>query len=388
VINNVDVRVFDGKIAGIGRDLPTGEAKVIDADGKFVMPGLIDSHVHLKSLSQLPLSIAYGVTTVRNMSGSPETLEWKKKTASGEITGPEIITTGPITDGQMFWPGFRIVMTEEEAEKAVLDDIALGYDYVKTYPDMPREAFIKLMKTANECGIKVVGHGSNKVSSKELADLGYYSLEHVSRLPPENDDDVVTLAKSGMWYLPTLTALSNVTRYIAGELEITDFEYKDLVSDEVVRDWYSTVKVYRADKRFATFKMDHFAHLTKLYRQYSDKVVAGTDVGVPGTLMGLYTHREFELLVTVAGFSPMESLVAGTRRAAKMLGKDNEIGTVEVGKRADMIILDANPLDSITNTKRLGGVVKSGRYFDQKKMASLIDEGREFVKAEQVKDHA
>jgi imidazolonepropionase-like amidohydrolase len=382
MLSNADVRVVDGKIAEIGRNLAAGGAMTIPAAGQFVMPGLIDSHVHLKSLSQLPLSIAYGITTLRNMSGSPETLEWKKKTASGEVVGPEIITTGPITDGQMFWPGFRIVLTEEDAIKAVEDDIRLGYDYVKTYPDIPREAFIKLMQTANELGIKVSGHGSNKVSAQELGDLGYYSLEHVSRLPPDNDDDVVSLAKSGMWYLPTLTALRNVTRYIARELEIEDFEYTDLVPKEVVEDWYGSVKVYRADKRFLTFKMDNFAHLTKLFREHSDRVVAGTDIGIPGTLAGLYSHYEFELLVTVGGMSNMESLVAGTIRAAKMLGKEHEIGSIEVGKRADLIILDANPLDSITNTKRLGGVVKSGRYFDKKKLESLIDEGREIVRTE------
>jgi hypothetical protein len=382
VLSNVDLRIVDGEIREIGFNLCPHGARVVEAAGKFVLPGLIDTHVHLKKQSQLLLMLAYGVTTVRNMSGSPQVLLWKEKVASGEMVGPDIYSTGPIIDGIMFWPGFRIVRTAEEAEQAVLDDVSKGYDFVKTYPDIPREAFVRLMETANGCQMRVVGHGSNVMSAEEMIDLGYYSLEHVSRLPPDNDDDVVRLAESAMWYVPTLVALRNVLGYIKGGVEIADFPHKDLVEASMIDEWHHSVQVYRQDKRFGTFDLDGFAHLTRLYRQHSDRILLGTDVGIPGTLSGLSTHDELELLVSMGGFSPLDALLAGTVKAAKLLGRESDLGTVEVGKLADLLILDANPLDLITNTRRLGGVIKSGRYFDSNQLAGLVEECRSVVRSE------
>jgi len=382
VIGSVDLRIADGVISEIGVDLSPHGAAVVEAKGKFVLPGLIDTHVHLRTQSQLPLMLAYGVTTVRNMSGTPEVLRWKEQVANGDIVGPDIYSTGPITDGIMFWPGLRIVRTPEEAEQVVLDDVSKGYDFIKTYPDIPREALISLMETASRCNVRVVGHGSNVMSVAEMIDLGYYSLEHVSRLPPNSDDDVVTLAKSAMWYVPTLVALRNVVGYIKGGLTVADFAYTDLVEASTMKSWPGVVEAYRKDERFRTFDLERFAHLTSLYRQHSDRVALGTDVGVPGLLSGLATHEELELLVSMAGLTPLDALLAGTARAAKLLGVEGDLGTVEVGKQANLLILDANPLDLITNVRRLGGVIKSGRLYGESQLAGLVDECRSAVSSD------
>ena len=227
VLYNMDLFVANGKIYKIAPHIDISDVPVKDCSGKFLMPGLFDCHAHMDSDDITEMLIAYGVTTCRNMWGFPETQQWRREIDAGIRPGPHVYSTGPLTDGVTYWEGSKIVTTPEEGHRAVLECIQGGYEYVKTYPSIPRDAFLEIMRTANELGIKVMGHGNYNVSFKELADLGYYSIEHISCLPDtKHEEDIIYLAESGMWSCPTVEVALTIENFVHQNGDLANVDHQ------------------------------------------------------------------------------------------------------------------------------------------------------------------
>ena len=176
VLYDMDMFIANGKIYKIAKHIDISDVQEKDMTGKFIMPGLFDCHIHMDADDITEMLIACGVTTARNMWGMDETQQWIREIDRGERPGPHVYSTGPLTDGVTYWEGSKIVQTPEEGHQAVIDCFRDGYQMVKTYPSIPRDAFFEIMRTANELGIKVVGHGNYNVSFRELAESGYNTM--------------------------------------------------------------------------------------------------------------------------------------------------------------------------------------------------------------------
>lgn len=372
LLEHVDVLIEDGKIIKIEANLNIEDVNVIDCSNKYIMPGLFDMHVHLESSDMINLFIANGVTAVRNMWGFKKTLEWKEEINKGKKIGPDTYTTGPLIDGKTIFEGTKVVTTPEEAKKSVLETIEDGYDYVKTYPNIPKEAFVKLMETAKKYGIKVVGHGSRTVSTDELIGLGYFSLEHSGMLP-QNEEEVLKIAKSGMWFTPTQVVLWGLHKYVIKGHDVTSIDNYEYVNNIDKNTWKEFINTYKDSEVMKKFNVEEKIKLAKVFIENSEKILLGTDCKNVGVIAGFSLHDELEYLVKDLGLSPYDALKTGTVNASKSLEIFDKNGTIEEGKNANLLILDENPLIDITNTKKINSVIKKGNYYNREKLDELLE---------------
>ena len=224
IIKSRDVLLIGDKIHSIGENFLDTEYETIDCTGKYLIPGLHDMHVHLNMDDMLVKFIYNGVTTVRNMWGFPLNLKWKKEINEGSLIGPNIYSTSQLLDGVEYWKGTKLVTKPEEVEELIEQIISDGYDWVKTYPSIPRDAYFKIMETAEEKGIKVVGHGNSFVSAKELAYSGYQCIEHTNCLltTTKEIDELDYYTDAGMWFCPTQIVVKSLYDYVKGDKAFSD----------------------------------------------------------------------------------------------------------------------------------------------------------------------
>lgn len=374
VLENKDVLIENNKIAKISDNIELSSIQVIDCKNKYLMPGLFDMHVHLNMSDMIPLLFANGVTSVRNMWGFPQTMEWKKGIDEGKIIGPTIYSTGPLTDGVTYWKGSNIVTTPEEGETSVLKDIEDGYGFIKTYPSIPKEAFLKMMDVANERGIKVVGHGNEFLTTDELIQSGYYCIEHTNCLP-ESQEDIVKLAKSGMWLCPTQVVVWTIYDYVINDGDFSKIPYYEYVNAKDREAW-EQITVWRKEKPKdpkRRFNKEEMLTKGKTFIENSDKIILGTDTNNPGVVAGFSIHDELQCMIDDFGMSAYESIKTGTVNAAKHLEILDQIGTIEVGKEADLLILEGNPLTNISNTRKISAVIKTGKYYDRSQLDAMLE---------------
>jgi imidazolonepropionase-like amidohydrolase len=342
-------------------------ARVIEANGKFLIPGLWDMHGHLTDATEdaFPLLIMNGVTGVRDMGGDLDQIDrWRAEIENGSRVGPHIIRAGPFVDGPKEGVSNRLtVRTPEEARKAVHDLKARGVDFIKVHNALPPDAFFALMDEAHKEHIPVAIHLPKNVSSAEASDAGAASLEHVETmyesamwrkgataktveqaqdeiLGPAGQELFQRFIKNGTWYVPTLVAYergfvlwSNDADALLPRLQI---HQKNI---EVVR------RMHKAGV----------------------PIMAGSDFSDWGMVPGVDLHNELALLVE-AGFTPLEALQAATLNPAKFLGKTDVFGTIQVGRIADLVLLDMNPLEDISHTRKIHAVVLRGKFYP---MASI-----------------
>ena len=243
-----DVLIEGSRIARVEPDIVLDGATVVDCRGKTLIPGLWDMHAHIISSEMFGLFLANGVTGVRNMWGNRRILEWAAEVASGARIGPSIHTTSPLMDGVEAWAGAVVVTTPEEAERAVLDAVGDGYPWLKTYPSIPREAFVRLMELAHEHGVEVVGHGNANVTTDELVELGYHSIEHATILP-KSDDEVLRMAESGMWFVPTLIVVHRLWELALRGDDVTQVPHYQYVNAREREDWDGITKALKTMPR-------------------------------------------------------------------------------------------------------------------------------------------
>ena len=362
---NSTVVVTGGLISGVGPSetvrIPSG-ARVIDANGKFVIPGLWDMHGHLTDATEdaFPLLIMNGVTGVRDMGGDLAQIDrWRSEIDNGTRVGPHIIRAGPFVDGPKQGVSNRLtVRTPEEARQAVHTLKAKGVDFIKVHNALPPDAFFALMDEARKEHVPVAVHLPQGVSSAEASDAGVASLEHVEtvnesalwrkgataktveqavdeNLGPAGEELFQRFVKNGTWYVPTLVA------YERGFVL-----------------WSNDPESLKPRMNVQAKQIELVAMMHKAGVQ----IMAGSDFSDWGMVPGIDLHNELALLVE-AGFTPLEALQAATLNPAKFLGKTKTFGTIQVGRVADLVLLDMNPLEDISHTRKIHAVVLGGKFF-------------------------
>jgi imidazolonepropionase-like amidohydrolase len=362
---NSTVLVTGGEISAVGPndtiEIPPG-ARVVDSRGKFLIPGLWDMHGHLTDATEdaFPLLIMNGVTGVRDMGGDLAQIDrWRSQIHDGSLVGPHIVRPGPFVDGPKDGVTNRLtVRTPEEARQAVRKLRSEGVDFIKVHNALPPEAFFALMEEARRQHLPVGVHLPMGVSSTEASDAGVASLEHIETInesalwqrgaTAKTVEEAVAanlgslgqqlfqrLAQNGTWYVPTLVA------YERGFV------------------------LWSNDPEALVPRLDiHQKHLelVRAMHRAGVPIMAGSDFSNWGMVPGVDLHNELALLVE-AGLSPLEALQAATLNPAKFIGKTETWGTVEVGRTADLVLLDANPLDDISHTRKIHAVVFGGRFY-------------------------
>lgn len=409
IVESGKITAIDNSGMGFAGKLP---GKHVDGSGKFLIPGLWDMHVHMvlgdwfphgREIT-LPLFVANGITGVRDMGGELEVLQqWRNDISAGKLTGPRIVMSGPMLDGpQPRFPSSIAIKTPEDGRRAVDDLKRRGADFIKLQSLIPRDAVFAIADEAKQQGITFVGHVPDAVRAAEASSAGQKSFEHLigifegsspledefikgtktekqflSTYDPKRAETLFALlAKNQTWQCPTLVwerggnlidqrdfAADAGAKYVpAYWKEVTWKRFTQQVEHDFNTDDLATRKRF-VEKELEVVKTMHDSGIPFL---------AGTDTP-PGVYIfpGFSLHEELQRFVA-AGFTPMEALQTATLNPAKFLGIDDRLGTIEKGKLADLVLLDANPLDDIRNTQKITAVVANGRYFSRADLNKLL----------------
>ncbi len=404
------VVITGDRISAIGDNLPVpAGAQVVDATGKFLIPGLWDMHVHWYVRDTFTLFIANGVTGVRQMFGNSDLLRWRDQIAKGSLLGPRMVVASPIIDGpQPIWPNSIAVRNEDEGRKAVRRVKQWGADFVKVYALLPRDAYFGIADEAKQQGITFVGHVPSSVSPAEASDAGQKSIEHLTGILIASSDKetelrdklvkadspeargrvqamaletynqkkaadlIARFAKNQTWQCPTLTVLRS-SAYVGDENFRRDGRLRYIPRLLQQRWNFRVTNRSGGDSAVEKKVLQKQFEIVGAMQKAGVPILAGTDTGNPYCFPGFSLHDELALLV-LAGLTPVEALRSATLNPAKFFGLDQTLGTIEQGKIADLVLLDANPLLDIRNTQRISAVVSNGHLFDRKALDKMLGE--------------
>lgn len=404
------------RIAALGRTdevaVPAG-ARIVDAGGRFVIPGLWDMHVHAFDPGYLPFFLVNGVTGVRHMGAAPVHNEWRNQLTAGKLLAPRMVVGSRIIDGpQPLRPNSLAVTDEADARRAVRSSRADGYDFLKVYNLVPRAAYLTLTDEARRQGMTFAGHVPFAVSAAEASAAGQASIEHLEGVvfaasshadelhrrlreadprgfgeigrvfaelipravathdPARADELCATFTANRTWQVPTLATLQ-ASAYaggpdfpLAGYLPYIEPQLRRIW--ETAREWQSRQPAEQRSHAEQLFQ--HQLRLVADMHRNGVEVMAGTDTFVPGFSL----HDELALLVR-AGLSPMEALRAATHHPARFLGVAAVFGTVAEGKIADLVLLEADPLRDIANTRTISAVLLGGRLLDRADLTAMLN---------------
>jgi len=405
-------------IAALGKSVSTKvprNARVIDASGQFVIPGLWDMHVHEIFGDWLPrdekvtplLFVANGVTGVRDMGGDLAALdEWRSAIAARKMIGPRIIASGPMLDGPVpQFPSSAPIKDAADGRRIVADLKNRGADFIKIQSLVPRAGYFAAAEESKRLGIVFAGHVPDAVRAVEAVNAGQKSIEHLTgvfegcsnvedelmRAPrgpgrgrflstydPARAEALIALfASRKTWQTPTLYWERGewlIEQTTSGPDPLSKYApaaWKNRAwprfTEGIIKTW-STDPVSDRERFF-----EKELELVGKMNRAGVPILAGTDTAAGVRVYpGFSLHDELELLVR-AGLTPMQALQSATRNAAQYL-EIPDAGTVENGKRADLVLLDANPLDSIRNTRRIQSVVLAGWYFSRTDLDALLHE--------------
>jgi imidazolonepropionase-like amidohydrolase len=429
---NMTVIVDGDRIVAIGPSRKTHiprKAVVIDGTDKFLIPGLWDMHVHGASDARAAWShllfLANGVVGVRDMSGPPDAHAWRAAQASNVDPSPTIYLGSPIIDGlNPVWPESIVVTDEAQGREVVEQQRERGADFIKVYSKLSRNAYFAIADEANKCGISFEGHVPESVTAAEASEAGQKSIEHLTRVADacsnqeksidsemqrqealfrapgatmaqkidsgksiiglnmrvvETFDDATAqslfalFVKNKTWQCPTLTLLR---AQIDDPLPANEPRLKYL-SREVRAKWdagyYKNVppEPRAAIVKLSRLQFDESRRLVGLMYRAGVPILAGTDTMNPQCFPGFGLHDELALLVD-AGLSPLAALQAATRNAADFMGQLDRRGTIEVGKTADLVLLDKDPLADIHNTRSIQAVVLGGKLYPRAALDTML----------------
>jgi len=394
VLEGQTVVVRDGVIESIGNSgqvqVPN-EALVTNGQGKYLIPGLVDMHVHVVNENELLLFATHGVTTVRNLWGAlngTDHLGWRAKIEAGEMFGPTLYTSGPIMEGPpKTVPWMKVYEDPASASEAVNQQIDQGYDFIKVYDYISLPVYEAVIETAQARGVMVVGHTPKKVGIDRVLSSGQVTLEHISGIidadageysVPESElpEYAQKLADAGVYVCPTIAVYQ---LYVPDEdlHLLTERPEMVLVSPGTKFMWKYLQRpgtmgnvTYQGD--YPARMKEMFLNTTRTLHEHGVKFILGTDTDNPYLVPGVSLFDELDYLIE-AGFTPYEALETGTRNAAEAMGMLDEFGTIEPGKRADLILLNNNPLEDVTAVRYQSGVMLRGRWLPQEQVQSILD---------------
>lgn len=336
----------------------------------------------------LQLYVANGVTTVLNLSGIPRHLELRERTANGTLFGPTIYTSGPFIS-----PTTGSSPTPEEVERAVIEQKRARYDLIKIHGDFTREAYRKLFVVARREGMRVIGHAPRnlgiEVMIEERQDAVAHAEEYIydknsssrgfAQMEPRIPSIARATANAKTWLVPNLTAYKNIGLQVADINAVMSRPEMKYIPPRIAQSWGPATNPYVA--RFKNLNIEQFWTLyrglekfTRAFRDAGVRLLAGTDAMNPSVVPGFSLHDELRDLVA-AGLTPYEALRAATANAAEFLKAEKEFGTIAVGRRADLILVEGNPLDNVTSASRRTGVMMRGRWLSQSELQKRLDEG-------------
>jgi imidazolonepropionase-like amidohydrolase len=351
---------------------------IIDAQGKYLIPGLWDMHVHLELATKqsLPYFIAYGITGVRDMGANSfdSIKKWRAEIEQGSQTGPHIIAAGPMIDGPFFVNELRVtVNTASEARKAVDSLVALGVDFIKVHQQISKEAYVALAEQAAKHKIAFVGHKPAALTTQEMIKAGQSGIEHVVFTPDLDDATIAMLKDANVSVTPTLVIINKIAHY--KDLRLQKDKREEQISPFLKYHWEKQIEAWgdNVDKtvQYMQTVMPVMQQRVASLQRAGVLLLAGTDLAIPYVYPGSSLHEELELLVQ-AGLSPFQALQTATINPARFFKKEYEMGSIQKGKRADLVLLNANPLENIANTKNINMVFFKGKVFDRKSLDAIL----------------
>ncbi|MGI9550092.1 MAG: amidohydrolase family protein [Aurantibacter sp.] len=408
--------------------------EIIDGTNKFIMPGLWDTHVHFAFVEDLApkmfdLFIAYGITSVRDIGGEIGFVKkWKERALSSPTVAPRVMIAGPLLDGiPNVYDGSVVGRPPISVGLHNVDDVikqvnqldSLGVDLLKAYEMLAPDQFVAITRLGQEKGLKVTGHVPLSMDVISASNAGLNSIEHLKNLEmscASNADDLLkerremlvlgknepggvlrsrihraiipialdnydeskaqevldVLAKNQTWQIPTLTINVGATkRFFASEEWKESYKY---LPDSIEKQWIDNVDQMMSEepsefsRKFANWKLK----IVDKIHQAGIEMMAGTDTPVGYLTPGLSLHQELALLVE-AGLSPLDAIKTATLNPARYFNLENELGSIQENMWADLVLLDANPLENIMNTKCIYAVLKQGKYFDRKELDEILE---------------
>ena len=369
---------------------PTG-ARVVDGQGKFLIPGLWDMHAHIQGNEKawLPLYIANGVTGIRDMGADLDfILDIREASSSGRILGPWIVAAGPILDDAPGdWPLRIRVKNLDEGRAAVQLLKRRGVDLIKVHNFTPRDVFFAIVDEARRQQLPVAGHVPLKVTIQEGVDAGMVTIEHMSEdgrvwkacsggaqyRPDACRPFFEMLARRHVWQTPTLVALA--------ELAVIGTPASAISPDQLTYANGRFLEFHAANQSFFLKRPEivgiikNLAEVAKVVTR--DMAAAGVGIlaGCDAMIAGFCVHDELATMVA-GGMTPAAALQTATVNPARYLGREMTLGTIAAGRSADLVLLDANPLEDIANLRRIRAVITAGRFLDRSALDQLLTQAR------------
>ncbi len=393
------VIVRDGRIEAIGAArstrVPAGAVR-IDGRNRFLMPGLAEMHAHVPGGADpqwtkdvLFLYAANGITFARGMLGAPAHLELRSKLERGELTGPRLYTSGPSLNGNS-------VATPEDGRRMVGEQKAAGYDFLKIHPGLDRARYDAIAAAAREHELPFGGHVPDSVGLRRALEAKQITVDHLDGYMPllVRDDAAAPeggggffgydltdrvdgrkipgvarlTARSGVWNVPTDSLIHHLLLPGLGEAELLAREEMRYVPRTMIEGWKKARAGLRSQPDYNPLRAARFIAVRgKLIKALHDEgagLLLGSDAPQIFNVPGFSLHRELRYLVQ-AGLTPYQALSTGTREVARFLGTPDDFGTVEPGRRADLILVEGDPLRDVANLRRRAGVMVGGRWLPE-----------------------
>ena len=403
-LKNVTVIIQNKKISSINGEVPAN-AIIINGKDKWLIPGLMDMHVHtnadlnfrensptqgatffMDTQDVMTTYVANGVTTILELDGRVEHFGQRNEIAKGKVIGPRM-AIAPVINGGDQNNGGRIVNTASDARQAVRSIKAEGYNFVKVYSELNIESFEAIVDESEKQGLKVVGHIPNAFIGKTerafipnfglVAHAEEYSkqIRNKTKTKKEAKHFAEMTKKNNTWVIPNLLAIVSIAKQARSLDSIRSMKTLKYVHPLLQDKWLTSNQYHKSasPKNIAYFEniISFHKDLVKAFKKAGVPILAGTDAGTSGVVTGFSLHDELKLMVE-AGLTNKEALISATRLPAEWLGIDKEVGTVETGKYADLILLDANPLEHIKNTRAINAVFVNGTWLDKEKIKTML----------------
>jgi imidazolonepropionase-like amidohydrolase len=359
------VVVRDGRIADVGaRNAVTipSDVQQVPVDGKTLLPGLWDMHTHVTQMEWAPVYLASGVTTVRDMGNELEfIIPLRDAIASGRALGPRLLLAGLVDGGGPNAFGTVYAATPEEARQVVTKYHDAGFQQIKIYTLITPPIVESICAEAHRLGMTVTGHVPNGMTIEQAAAAGMDHIAHLAIRGEAGSEEVtrtIAYLREHKTVIDPTQSWNELLGHAAGA-PIAAFQPGVTKIPGPLNRLFSSAAASGVDAAGARARVERGLRIVKALHDAGVPVVVGTDEGIPGHSV----HREIELYVE-AGFSPMDALQAATIVPARAMKLEGEVGTIERGKRADMVVLNANPLDQIRNIRSVRWTISGGRVYD------------------------